>query len=195
MPRINLRIPDSVFVCSSEHHFKNSVLYSSQSHSPSLIIGCTPSDFQEALFPQCLCILSLLLSTCTQPFLTLDMLKFFCFIAAVFENVFFFFIFVIIVPSKLIMKLRGLGLNTGLQHVIGSRTCWQADRRLCRQATTFTLTLSISAPQGIVLGPLLHSDHRRRWDEKRWEERKNMHTFCNVPNCPAHAVNMYNCLS
>ena len=62
-----------------------------------------------------------------------------------------------IVPSKLTVKLRDLGLNTALCDWILSFLTGrhQAVRR--GNATSSTLTLNTGAPQGFVLSPLLYS--------------------------------------
>ncbi len=92
-----------------------------------------------------------------------------------------------IVPSKLVIKLRGLGLNTALcDWILKFLTAVQIG-----STTSSTLTLNTTALQGCVLSPLLYSlfmhdcmathssntiikfcwrlnrhwpDHRQRWD-------------------------------
>ncbi|KAK5853457.1 hypothetical protein PBY51_014606 [Eleginops maclovinus] len=62
-----------------------------------------------------------------------------------------------IVPSKLIIKLRDLGLNSALCDWILSFLTGRSQAVWMGKITSSTLTLNTGAPQGCVLSPLLYS--------------------------------------
>ncbi|KAI3357949.1 hypothetical protein L3Q82_016327, partial [Scortum barcoo] len=62
-----------------------------------------------------------------------------------------------IVPSKLVTKLRDLGLNSALCDWILNFLTGRPQAVRMGSTTSSTLTLNTSAPQGCVLSPLLYS--------------------------------------
>jgi hypothetical protein len=62
-----------------------------------------------------------------------------------------------LVPSKLITKLRTLGLNTSLCNWILDLLTGRPQVVRVGNNTSATLTLNTGAPQGFVLSPLLYS--------------------------------------
>ena len=62
-----------------------------------------------------------------------------------------------IVPSKLAVKLRDLGLNTAICDWNLSFLTGRPQAVHIGNATSSTLTLNTGAPQGCVLSPLLYS--------------------------------------
>ena len=63
-----------------------------------------------------------------------------------------------IVPSKLITKLRTLGLNTSLCNwILDFQTGHPSQVLRVSNNTSATLTLNMKASQGYVLSPLLYS--------------------------------------
>ncbi len=68
-----------------------------------------------------------------------------------------------IVPSKLITKLRDLGLNTTLCDWILNFLTGRPQAVRIGSTTSSTLTLNTSAPQGCMLSPLLYSLFTHDW--------------------------------